>query len=233
MPAVVKEKQAPDQQGFKKRVYLYRMEYHFIAIEGNIGAGKTTLAHKLAQHYNARLILEQFADNPFLPRFYEDKERYAFPVELSFLAERYSQLKDTLLNRELFQQMIVADYTIIKSQLFARNNLGPDEYELFQRMAEIIRTQLPRPDLLIYLHSPIAKLQQQIHQRGRPYEAQIADEYLQEIQEAYMQYLSHEEGPILMIDTTWTDFNKAEHFAQLTDFLESGETFERRSLFIK
>lgn len=209
------------------------MEYHFIAIEGNIGAGKTTLAHKLAQHYNARLILEQFTDNPFLPRFYEDRERYAFPLELSFLAERYSQLKDTLLNRELFQQMIVADYTIIKSQLFARNNLSDDEYELFQRMAEIIRTQLPRPDLLIYLHCPVPKLQQQIHHRGRAYEMNIADEYLMEIQEAYLQYLNYEEGRILMIDTAQTDFNNEAHFAQLISFLESDTEFQRRSLFIK
>lgn len=217
----------------EKRVYLYRMEYHFIAIEGNIGAGKTTLAHKLAEHYNARLILEQFTDNPFLPKFYEDRERYAFPVELSFLAERYSQLKDTLLNRELFQQMIVADYTIIKSQLFARNNLSDDEYELFQRMAEIICTQLPRPDLLIYLHCPVSKLQQQIHHRGRSYEMNIADEYLMEIQEAYLQYLNYEEGRILMIDTAQTDFNNEAHFAQLISFLESGTEFQRRSLFIK
>jgi deoxyadenosine/deoxycytidine kinase len=209
------------------------MEYHFIAIEGNIGAGKTTLAHQLAAYYQARIILEQFADNPFLPKFYKDKERYAFPLELSFLAERYSQLKDTLLNRELFQQMIVADYTIIKSQLFARNNLNPDEYELFQRMAEIIKTQLPKPDLLIYLHTPIAKLQQQIRKRGRAYELNIADAYLEEIQEAYLQYLGHEEQRILMVDTAMADFNKPEHFRQLTGFLESGEQFRKKTLFIK
>ena len=217
----------------KSLLYLYRMEYHFIAIEGNIGAGKTTLAHQLAAYYQARIILEQFADNPFLPKFYKDKERYAFPLELSFLAERYSQLKDTLLNRELFQQMIVADYTIIKSQLFARNNLNPDEYELFQRMAEIIKTQLPKPDLLIYLHTPIVKLQQQIRKRGRAYELNIADAYLEEIQEAYLQYLGHEELRILMVDTGKADFNKPEHFRQLTDFLESGEQFKRKTLFIK
>ncbi len=209
------------------------MEYHFIAIEGNIGAGKTTLAHQLAAYYQARIILEQFADNPFLPKFYKDKERYAFPLELSFLAERYSQLKDTLLNRELFHQMIVADYTIIKSQLFARNNLNPDEYELFQRMAEIIKTQLPKPDLLIYLHTPIGKLQQQIRKRGRAYELNIADAYLEEIQEAYLQYLAHEEMRILMVDTSMADFNKPEHFSQLTGFLESGEVFQRKTLFIK
>lgn len=209
------------------------MEYHFIAIEGNIGAGKTTLAHQLAEHYQAKLILEQFTDNPFLAKFYEDRERYAFPLELSFLAERYSQLKDTLLNRELFQQMIVADYTIIKSQLFARTNLSRDEYELFQRMAEIIKTQLPKPDLLIYLHTPIPKLQQQIHKRGRPYELNIADAYLEEIQEAYLQYLSHEDLRILMVDTSGTDLNKPEHFGQLIDFLESGQEFQRKTLFIK
>ncbi len=209
------------------------MEYHFIAIEGNIGAGKTTLAHQLAAHYQARIILEQFADNPFLPKFYEDRERYAFPLELSFLAERYSQLKDTLLNRELFQQMIIADYTIIKSQLFARANLSTDEYDLFQRMAEIIKTQLPKPDLLIYLHTPIAKLQQQIHKRGRAYEMNIADAYLEEIQDAYLQYLGQEDLKILMIDTSRADFNRPEHLGQLIAFLESGQVFQRKTLFIK
>lgn len=220
-------------QPFRRAAYLYGMEYHYIAIEGNIGAGKTTLAHRLARHYQARLILEQFADNPFLPRFYQDRERYAFPLELSFLAERYSQLKDTLLNRDLFQQVIVADYTIIKSQLFARTNLGPDEYELFQRMAEIIKTQLPKPDLLIYLHTPIAKLQQQIHKRGRAYELDIADTYLEEIQDAYQQYLRQDDLKLLMVDTAVADFNRDEHFGQLTAALESDQPFQRKTLFIK
>lgn len=209
------------------------MDYHFIAIEGNIGAGKTTLAHKLAEHYDAGLILEQFADNPFLPKFYKDRERYAFPLELSFLAERYSQLKDSLLHPDLFRQVIIADYTITKSQLFARTNLSADEYELFQRMAEIIKTSLPKPDLLIYLHTPVAKLQQQIHQRGRAYELEIADAYLEEIQDAYLQYLAQEDLPILMIDTTYADFYQEAHFGQLTAFLESGVDFRRKTLFIK
>jgi deoxyguanosine kinase len=197
------------------------MNYHFIAIEGNIGVGKTTLAQKLAGHYHTKLILEQFAGNSFLPKFYEDKERYAFPLELSFLADRYEQLKETLLNPTLNEELIVADYTINKSLLFARNNLNDDEYDLFIKMAVIMNTTLPKPDLLIYLHAPINKLQQQIQQRGRPYELNIEDAYLEEISIAYGQYLDREELKILRIDTAAIDLNQADHFEQLTRFLES------------
>ena len=197
------------------------MNYHFIAIEGNIGVGKTTLAQQLANHYRTKLILEQFADNPFLPRFYEDKERYAFPLELSFLADRYEQLKTTLLNPAFNQELIVADYTITKSLLFARNNLSDDEYGLFIKMAAIMNTTLPKPDLLIYLHAPVSKLQQQIQQRGRPYELNIKDAYLEEIALAYGEYLDQEELKILKVDTAAIDFNKADHFEFLIRFLES------------
>lgn len=209
------------------------MNYHYIAIEGNIGAGKTTLAQKLAQHYNAGLILEQFADNPFLPKFYQDKERYAFPLELSFLAERYNQLKDTLLSPELFQQGVIADYTITKSQLFAHTNLNDDEYHLFQRVAGIIKTSLPKPDLLIYLQAPVSKLQQRIRQRGRSYEQNIADSYLESISEAYQQYIEEDDLKTLIIDITTTDFDQEDHFQQLVRFLDSKATFEKRSLLIK
>ncbi len=209
------------------------MNYHYIAIEGNIGAGKTTLAQKLAQYYNAGLILEQFADNPFLPKFYQDKERYAFPLELSFLAERYNQLKDTLLNPELFRQGVIADYTIIKSQLFAHTNLNDDEYHLFQRVAGIIKTSLPKPDLLIYLQAPVSKLQQRIRQRGRSYEQNIADSYLESISEAYQQYIEEDDLKTLIIDITTTDFDQEDHFQQLVRFLDSKATFEKRSLLIK
>lgn len=197
------------------------MNYHFIAIEGNIGVGKTTLAQKLALHYRTRLILEQFADNPFLPRFYKDKERYAFPLELSFLADRYEQLKEPLLSPTLNEELVVADYTITKSLLFARNNLNDDEYDLFIKMAAIMNTTLPKPDLLIYLHAPIVKLQQQIQQRGRPYELEIEDEYLEEISIAYGKYLDREELKILRIDTAKIDLNQAAHFDLLIRFLES------------
>lgn len=209
------------------------MNYHYIAIEGNIGAGKTTLAQKLARYYNAGLILEQFADNPFLPKFYQDKERYAFPLELSFLAERYNQLKDTLLSPELFQQGVIADYTIIKSQLFAHTNLNDDEYHLFQRVAGIIKTSLPKPDLLIYLQAPVSKLQQRIRQRGRSYEQNIADSYLESISEAYQQYIEEDDLKTLIIDITTTDFDQEDHFQQLVRFLDSKATFEKRSLLIK
>lgn len=197
------------------------MNYHFIAIEGNIGAGKTTLAQKLASHYHGRLILEQFADNPFLPKFYEDKERYAFPLELSFLADRYDQLRDILLNDSFHDEPVFADYTIGKSRLFARNNLDTDEYELFLKMADIMKTTLPKPDLLIYLHAPIDRLQRQIQKRGRPYEQNIKDEYLEEIQQAYLQYIEEENVKILMIDAETIDLNTEHHFKSLIHFLES------------
>ncbi|RYZ25724.1 MAG: deoxynucleoside kinase, partial [Sphingobacteriales bacterium] len=164
--------------GFKMYAHsliFVSMKQHFIAMEGNIGAGKTTLAQKLSAHYGTRLILEEFADNPFLPLFYEDKERYAFPLELSFLSDRYNQLREILLSEKAPQQPIIADYTISKSQLFARNNLSAPEYELFLKMADIMKTTLPKPDLLIYLHAPIDRLQRQIQQRGRPYEQNISD----------------------------------------------------------
>ncbi len=208
------------------------MEYRFIAIEGNIGSGKTTLAHRLAAHYNGKLILEQFVDNPFLAKFYEDRERYAFPLELSFLAERYNQLKAQLLNRDIFQEVIISDYVITKSQLFARANLSEDEYDLFQRMAEIMKSNLPKPDLIIYLHAPIEKLQQQIRKRGRPYEQQIKDEYLEEIGAAYAAYLEQEKGRILHIDTTLLDSTVDRDLDQLIGFLEHG-TITSQAMFLK
>jgi deoxyguanosine kinase len=197
------------------------MNYHFIAVEGNIGAGKTTLTQKLAEHYHAKLILEQFAHNPFLPLFYQDKERYAFPLELSFLADRYDQLKENLLSPGAENEIIIADYTIIKSQLFARNNLPSNEYELFLKMADIMKTTLPKPDLLIYLHAPIATLQRQIQKRGRPYEQNIQDAYLEEIERAYLQFLDQEDMNILTIDTNHSDFNREPDFQSLIRFLES------------
>src|ERR687894_732599 len=138
------------------------MNYHFITIEGNIGAGKTTLAHLLAKHYNARLILEQFADNPFLPKFYENPKQYAFPVELFFMAERYKQLKELIQQKDLFQNLTVSDYLFTKCLLFAKINLPEDEFKLYQRLFDIIHQQLVYPDLLIYLYAPVRKLQENI-----------------------------------------------------------------------
>src|SRR5581483_2817689 len=138
------------------------MNYHFITIEGNIGAGKTTLAHLLARHFNARLILEEFADNPFLPKFYENPQQYAFPLELFFMAERYKQLKELIHTKDLFQSTTITDYLFTKCLLFARVNLPEEEYHLYQKLFDIIHQQLVQPDLLIYLHAPVDRLQQNI-----------------------------------------------------------------------
>ena len=152
------------------------MNHHFITIEGNIGAGKTTLAHLLSKHYNSRLILEQFADNPFLAKFYENPAQYAFPVELFFMAERYKQLKELVHTKELFQHITVSDYLFTKCLLFAKVNLSDEEFRLYQRLFEIINQQLIQPDILIYLHAPVTKLQENIKRRNRSYEQNIPDE---------------------------------------------------------
>ena len=154
------------------------MNYHFITIEGNIGAGKTTLSHLLSKHFNARLILEQFADNPFLPKFYENPQQFAFPLELFFMAERYKQLKDLLQQKDMFQTLTISDYLFTKCLLFAKVNLSEDEFRLYQRIFDIIHQQLVQPDLLIYLHAPVSKLQTNIKKRNRSYEQKIPNEYL-------------------------------------------------------
>src|SRR5205814_4962148 len=135
------------------------MNYHFVTIEGNIGAGKTTLAHLLAKHFNARLILEKFDDNPFLPKFYENPSQYAFPLELFFMAERYKQLKDLLQTKDMFQSITLSDYLFTKCLLFAKVNLPEEEFHLYQKLFEIINPQIVQPEILIYLHAPVHKLQ--------------------------------------------------------------------------
>lgn len=207
------------------------MSYRFIAVEGNIGAGKSTLANMLATHYDARLILEEFADNNFLPKFYQEPERYAFPLELSFLADRYKQLKSTLLNQDLFQQKTISDYIFTKSKLFAKINLKPDEYDLFQKLFDIIDLHLPPPDLLIFLHCPIHKLQQNIQKRGRTYEQEIGDDYLENVQSIYQTYLKQEVSKTLVIDMQHADFmSNANHFQQLIDFIETKKNFSTQHL---
>ena len=198
------------------------MKYHFITIEGNIGAGKTTLAHLLARHYNARLILEQFADNPFLPKFYENPAQYAFPLELFFMAERYKQLKELVYTGDLFQSFTVSDYLFTKCLLFARVNLPEQEYKLYQGLFEIMHSQLVQPDILIYLHAPVNKLQSNIRKRNRSYEQAIPDEYLSNIQETYTQYIRQHNMRTLFIDVSNADFlgNEA-HLKVVIDALEN------------
>jgi len=184
------------------------MKYKYITIEGNIGAGKTTLATKLAAHLNAKLILEEFADNPFLPKFYEKPQQYAFPLELFFMAERYKQLKDMLQMQDMFSNVVVSDYLFIKSLLFAKINLKEEEYNLYQKLFEIINPQLVQPDLLIFLNAPVTKLQQNIRHRNRSYEQQIADDYLVSVHDMYMQYIRQHPVRTLMLDMTKVDFVK-------------------------
>jgi len=191
------------------------MNYHFITIEGNIGAGKTTLAHLLSRHFNARLILEEFADNPFLPKFYESPDQYAFPLELFFMAERFKQLKELLQQKDLFQQLTISDYLFTKCLLFAKVTLPEDEFRLYQRLFDIIHQQLIQPDLLIYLHAPVSKLQANIKKRNRAYEQNISDTYLFNIQETYTNYIRQHNVKTLFVDATHADFLRNEQHLQV------------------
>ena len=184
------------------------MQYNFIVVEGNIGAGKTSLANMLSQQYQAHLILECFEKNPFLPKFYKDPEKHSFPLELFFMAERYHQLKSQK-EQDLFKPITIADYFFEKSKLFAQINLKKDELQLFNNLFEIMLSSLPKPDLLIYLYSNIARLQQNIKKRGRYFEKEITDEYLQNIQNRYLYYLRRQNHfPVLLLDISEVDFKE-------------------------
>lgn len=199
------------------------MQYNFITIEGNIGAGKTTLAHLLSRHYNARLILEEFADNPFLPKFYENPAQYAFPLELFFMAERFKQLKELLQQKDMFQSLTVSDYLFTKCLLFAKVTLPEDEFRLYQRLFEIIHQQLVQPDILIYLHAPVSKLQSNIKKRNRSYEQNIPDDYLFNIQETYTHYIRQHNIKTLFVDVSNADFlGNEKHLQVIVDALEKG-----------
>ncbi len=212
------------------RLILKQMQYHYIAIEGNIGAGKTTLAHLLAKKLNARLILEQFADNPFLPKFYENPKQNAFPLELFFMAERYKQLKDMIHTSDLFQSVTVSDYIFTKCLLFAKINLSDEEFRLYQRLFDIMAQQIVFPDIIIYLHSPVQKLQKNIKKRNRLYEQNIADEYLFKIQETYTSYIKQHNIKTIFIDAVNADFLSDDtHLQTVIDALniniESGQHY--------
>ena len=199
-----------------------RMKYNFITIEGNIGAGKTTLAHLLSKRLNARLILEEFADNPFLPKFYENQQQYAFPLELFLMAERYKQLKELLQTKDMFQNITVSDYLFTKCLLFAKVNLPEEEFMLYQKLFDIINPQLVQPDLLIYLHAPVSRLKENIKKRNRSYEQAIAPEYLFSLQETYTQYIRQHNIKTLYIDASSADFlGNEKHLKAVLDALEN------------
>lgn len=196
------------------------MKYHFIAIEGNIGAGKTTLAHLLSRKLNARLLLEEFADNPFLPKFYENPKQYAFTLELFFMAERFKQLKDTVYANDLFQSVTVSDYVFTKCLLFAKINLPEEEFKLYQKLFDVMCNQLVFPDILLYLHAPVSKLQGNIKKRNREYEQKIPDEYLLSIQETYTSYIKQHNIKTVFIDVSNADFlSNPTHLQKVMDAL--------------
>ncbi len=197
------------------------MKHHFITVEGNIGAGKTTLTHLLAKHYNARMILEEFADNPFLPKFYSNPVQYAFPLELFFMAERYKQLKDMVHTKDLFQSITVSDYLFTKCLLFSKINLPDEEFRLYQKIFDIIHQQLLFPDILIYLHVPVNKLKVNIKKRNRVYEQSIPDEYLFSLQETYTSYIKQHNIKTIIIDASNADFlGNEKHLQVVLDALE-------------
>ena len=186
------------------------MNYNYIAIEGTIGAGKTTLATRIANDFNGKLVLEEFeADkNPFLPKFYKEPEKYSFQLEMTFLALRFQQLKDKLANLDLFHDFIISDYYVAKSLIFSKNNLQEDEYQLFVRFFNIIFGNMPKPELMVYLYLDVDHLQYNIRKRGRTYEQNISNEYLENIQQGYFDFIKQQQNEmrILILDTNRLDF---------------------------
>ena len=183
------------------------MSINYLVIEGNIGAGKTTLAQMISKKYRAKLVLEQFADNPFLPKFYENQDQYSFPLEMAFLAERYNQLNRELSHFDLFSNFTISDYYFMKSLIFAQNTLQPDEYNLYRQFFTIIYDKMPKPDLYVYLHKDADLLLRNIALRGRSYETNISKDYLEKIAQGYFSYFRQQNDiPILVIDTNGIDF---------------------------
>jgi deoxyguanosine kinase len=194
-------------------------KYNYVVIEGNIGAGKTTLATRIAEQFDAHLILERFADNPFLPKFYLDPDKYSFPLELSFLASRYKQLNEELGPQDLFRTFTVADYYFMKSLVFAASTLKGDEYNLYRQIFYIIYSSLPRPDIYVYLHLSTGRLLENIRKRGRDYEQSITSDYLQKIQDSYFTFFKQNpENKYLVLDINNLDFvTNRSHFLKLID----------------
>jgi deoxyguanosine kinase len=208
------------------------LAYPYIVIEGNIGVGKTTFCRKLQEKYDARLILEQFSDNPFLPYFYENPERHAFSVELFFMTERHRQLQEELIQGDLFNQQIISDYVFIKTLLFAKNNLNEEEYRLFNRLFHVLNAHFKKPDLVIYLHRPVTNLLTQIKKRGRSFEMEMSATYLENIQKAYFDFFKTvPEYPILVVGLNDLDFEKDTRVFELLNNLLM-QTYETKVHYI-
>ena len=192
-------------------------KYRYIAIEGNIGAGKTSLATKMASDFNAKLVLERFKENPFLPKFYKEPERFAFPLEMSFLADRYQQLLDDLTQYDLFKENVIGDYDGYKSLIFAKITLQEEEYTLYKKLFHLMHKELPSPDRYVYLYQNTERLLQNIKNRGRDFEQEIEAEYLQKINKGYMEFIKNQHSDnIKIIDISEMDFvNKREDYLQV------------------
>jgi deoxyguanosine kinase len=206
--------------------------YNYIAIEGNIGAGKTALANLIAAEMDRQPILEEFRDKAYLERFYQDPERYAFPLEISFLVERYQQLSHALSSGSLFKSGFVADYMFDKSLIFASCNLNEDQYHLFKELFDVFTAQLPFPDVVIYLHRPIKQVVEQIKSRGRPFELAIPESYLTKVEEGYHRYLSNmAQKRIINIDLGEADFvNESHTFQQILKLLKQDQATRYHTL---
>ena len=192
---------------FNPKNNLKISKYKYIAIEGNIGAGKTSLAKKIAVDFNSKLIIERFADNPFLPKFYKDPERYAFTLEMSFLSERYQQISEDLSQLNIFNELIISDYDIHKSLIFSKVNLSVDEFSLYRKLFYDMYKKILKPDLFVFLNQDIPRLQKNISRRGRDYENRISNEYLSKINSGYFEFFrSRPDLNIKIIDITNLNF---------------------------
>ena len=207
-----------------KRPIPFSEKYNYIAIEGNIGAGKTSLSKMDSDEFNAKIVLERFADNPFLPKFYEDKERYAFPLEMSFLADRYQQLSDDLAQLDLFKNLVISDYYIFKSLIFAQITLQKEEYLLYRKMFDLMYKEITKPDLYVYLYQNTDRLLLNIKKRGRDYEQNIGAEYLQKIHDGYKNFISTQQNlNVLVIDVSEIDFvNNKEDYNYIINKIKKG-----------
>lgn len=198
------------------------MKHNYLVIEGNIGSGKTSLATMLSKKHDARLILEKFSDNPFLPKFYDEPRQFAFPLELSFLAERYHQMKNELTNLDLFSTMAIADFYFSKCLIFANINLQEDEYSLYQKLFNIIFQMLPKPDLVVYLNQPSDQLIKNIRKRGRAYEQAIDEQYLDKVNKGYLSFFRQHQKQFktLIINLLDYDFvNNETHFKAIENLI--------------
>ncbi len=196
--------------------------YKYICVEGNIGSGKTSLVERLCMDVNGRALLEQFANNPFLPLFYQNPERYAFTVELFFMTERFKQLQELNTSADLFTEHIISDFSLIKTQLFARKNLQEEEYRLFQMLFSVLNNSFPKPDILVYLHRDIEHLLENISKRDRQFETDLKPEYLKKIQDSYFEYIRNITSfPVLILDIKDLDFVSDQSSYETIKFLIS------------